>query len=139
MTYAVASRREGEPHRSPQSHLGNGRRSRDRFRVSPLYEQAVPPDTPDVAAASGAIPDVLVSIRSRAAGSPPILRGEIVVVMAAMPAQLPYDAEIISVASRTWPDAATAFNRHRSHTIVAPLGSGENKFWRAPPPPWSAV
>jgi hypothetical protein len=31
--------------------------------------------------------------------------GEIVVVMAALPAQLPYDAGIISVASRTWPDA----------------------------------
>jgi hypothetical protein len=70
---------------------------------------------------------VPVSIR-KAAGSPLILcGGEIVVVMTAMPAQLPYDPEII-VVSRTWPDAAAAFNRHRSHTIVAPLGSGESRF-----------
>ena len=70
--------------------------------------------------------------RSKAAGSPLILcGGEIVVVMAAMPAQLPHDAGIIKVASRTWPDAATALNRHRSHTIVAPLGSGENRLQTA--------
>jgi hypothetical protein len=87
--------------------------------VSLLYEQAVPPNMPDVVAAIGArYPDVPVSVpdypdRSKAAGSPLILcGGAIVVVMAAMPAQLPHDAGIISVASQTWPDAAAAFKHH---------------------------
>jgi hypothetical protein len=50
----------------------------------------------------------------KVAGSPLILCGrEIPVVMAALPAQLPHDAGIINVASRTWPDAGAAFDRHR--------------------------
>jgi hypothetical protein len=63
------------------NHLGNGGRSPagHRFRVSLLYEQAVPPNMPDVAAASGAryptCPSALI-----------LCGGEIVVVMAAMPA-----------------------------------------------------
>jgi hypothetical protein len=137
MTYALAPRRGGAASVTA-NHRGNGGRSRDTASGSRCCTNRPCPRRRR--GKRRAIPDVLVGIRSRAAGSPLILcGGEIVVVMAAMPAQRPYDAEIISVASRTWPDAATAFNRHRSHTIVVPLGSGENKFWRAPPPPWSAV
>jgi hypothetical protein len=101
---------------------------------------------PDVVAAIGARhPDVPDSIpdypdRSKAAGSPLILcGGEIVVAMAALPAQLPFDAGIISVASHgpTPPRLSIATAPTRSSRSWDRPRTGARRRVRSPL--WSAV
>jgi hypothetical protein len=48
------------------------------------------------------------------------------IVVAPAPAPLPRDDGFVEQASRRWPEARTAFERHRSHVIVSSLGTDEH-------------
>jgi hypothetical protein len=53
--------------------------------------------------------------------------GDHLLVVVLMPGPLPYDEKLWKRASRIWPEAHHAAERHRAHLIVSTMGHAENK------------
>jgi hypothetical protein len=59
--------------------------------------------------------------------------GDHLLVVMSMPAPLPYDENLWKRASRIWPEAPQAAERHKAHLIVSTMGHAENEPGHASP------
>ena len=91
--------------------------------------------TPDVNALVDTLrqrhPDIRWDVGPQAAAAKPdghvIIRcGDHLVVVMSMPTPLPYDEGLWKRASRIWPEAHHAAERHKAHLIVSTIGSAES-------------